>query len=53
MLSQSFDRPLGLTERFRLHVHLRMCQACRNFSSQMAFLRKAVRSHPLFRNTDD
>ena len=53
MVSQSFDRRLGLMERFRLHVHLSICQVCRNFSSQMAFLRRAARRHPLFRDTDD
>jgi len=53
MVSQSLDRRLGLMERWRLYVHLRLCQACRNFSSQMAFLRKAVRRHPLFGDKDD
>ncbi len=53
MVSQSLDRQLGLIERWRLYVHLRLCQACRNFSGQMGFLRKAARKHPLFSDRDD
>jgi predicted anti-sigma-YlaC factor YlaD len=53
MVSQSLDRRLGLVERWRLHVHLQACQACRRFSNQMAFLRRAVRRHPLFGDRDD
>ena len=53
MVSQSLDRELGPIERWRLYVHLRLCQACRNFGNQMAFLRKAARKHPLFSDHDD
>jgi len=53
IVSQSLDRQLGPVERWRLYVHLRLCQACRNFSSQMGFLRKAARKHPLFGDRDD
>ena len=53
MVSQSLDRRLGLVERCRLYIHLRACQACRRFSRQMAFLRKAVRKHPLLSDGED
>lgn len=53
MVSQSLDRPLGLTERWRLYMHLRVCEACRNFRTQMDFLRKAARKHPAVRQQDE
>jgi hypothetical protein len=53
LVSQSLDRRLGLVERCRLYLHLRACQGCRRFRSQMNFLRKAVRKHPLFSERDD
>lgn len=53
MMSQALDRPLRPIERWRLYVHLKLCQACSNFSNQMAFLRKAARKHPLFGDRDD
>ncbi len=45
MLSQGQDRPLRWNERIRLRVHLMMCNACRNFKSQLEFLRTAVRCY--------
>lgn len=53
LVSQSLDRRLGLLERWRLLTHLRVCEACRNFRSQMEFLRKAIREHPLLRDRED
>lgn len=44
LVSQAQDRPLSLHEKFGLYVHLPLCQGCRNFSRQVAFLRAAVRS---------
>ena len=52
LVSQSLDRRLGLVERSRLHMHLRVCDACRNFRRQMAFLRKAARNHPALKRKD-
>jgi len=43
LVSQGLDRRLGLGERARLHVHLAICDGCKNFRKQTAFLRKAVR----------
>ncbi len=53
LLSQEQDRPLGLVERVRLEAHLKLCEGCENFQKQLAFLRKAARSHPLLRGRDD
>ena len=53
LVSQAQDRRLGLLERWRLHVHLRVCEGCRNFQHQMSFLRRAVRDHPVMREEDD
>jgi predicted anti-sigma-YlaC factor YlaD len=47
LVSLSLDRPLGWLERWRLSVHLRACEGCRNFQRQMSFLRTAFRSHPV------
>jgi len=40
------DRKLPLPERIAVRVHLMMCSACRQFESQMKFLREAVRRFP-------
>ena len=42
LVSQGMDRRLGVGERLRLHVHLAICDACTQFTRQMAFLRKAM-----------
>ena len=42
LVSQGLDRRLGWYDRLRLHLHLKLCDACTNFKSQMAFLRKAM-----------
>jgi predicted anti-sigma-YlaC factor YlaD len=42
LVSQGLDRDLGFFARARLRLHLAICEGCRNFSRQMAFLRKAV-----------
>jgi hypothetical protein len=52
-VSQAQDRRLGLLERWRLHLHLRVCEGCRNFQDQVTFLRRAVRSHPALREEDE
>lgn len=41
--SESLDRNLSLVERARVQAHLLVCLACRNFTAQMAFLRRAMR----------
>jgi predicted anti-sigma-YlaC factor YlaD len=52
LLSQAEDREIGAAERLRLEAHLRLCEACRHVQKQMAFLRHAVRRHPLLRERD-
>ncbi len=43
LVSQSFDRRLSWRERVALRMHLVVCDACRTFANQMAFLRTAAR----------
>jgi len=43
LTSEGLDRELSLIERARMRVHLLMCEACRNFTGQMALLRHAMR----------
>lgn len=45
LLSQAQDRPLTLPEKIRLYVHLPLCEGCRHFRRQLAFLRRAVREY--------
>lgn len=44
LMSQAQDRNLGLAERVQLEMHFAICKGCRNFSEQMAFLRRACRA---------
>jgi hypothetical protein len=46
LLSQSYDRPITLRERFAMRMHLMMCRGCRNFEKQLVFIRKAARALP-------
>jgi predicted anti-sigma-YlaC factor YlaD len=46
LLSQAEDREIGAAERLRLEAHLKLCEGCRHFHSQLAFLRRAIRRHP-------
>ncbi|PPC94875.1 MAG: hypothetical protein CTY33_03020 [Methylotenera sp.] len=50
LISQSLDRPLTLTNRIQLKVHLVMCDACTRFKKQMQLLQVAV--HRLRRQTE-
>lgn len=45
LLSQAQDRRLTLREKFAVHVHLPLCDACRNFRAQLDVLRAAVRRY--------
>jgi hypothetical protein len=40
------DRDLSLLEKSRLRLHMLMCDACSNFSSQMKLIRSAMRQFP-------
>lgn len=42
LVSQSMDRKLGLPERIGLYIHLKICDGCRNFSAQLALMRRAA-----------
>ncbi len=43
LVSESLDRRLAWRERVALRMHLLVCDACRTFENQMAFLRTAAR----------
>jgi hypothetical protein len=45
LLSQAQDRPLTFREKLAVHVHLPLCDACRNFRAQLDVLRAAVRRY--------
>ena len=45
VLSLAQDRPLTVREKLILHVHLPLCHGCRNFKSQLQFMRRAVRAY--------
>lgn len=45
LLSQAQDRPLTFRERLVLRVHLPLCEACRNFRSQLELMRAAMRRY--------
>jgi hypothetical protein len=52
IVSQAQDRRLGWLERWRMHIHLGVCEGCREFQGQMSFLRRAIRQHPGLRDDD-
>ncbi|MFZ6712107.1 zf-HC2 domain-containing protein [Undibacterium sp. TC9W] len=43
LISEGLDRPLSLSERTQLKMHLAICRACTGFNGQMSFLRKAMK----------
>jgi hypothetical protein len=45
MLSEAQERPLQLSERAKLRMHLVVCRFCREFESQVNFLRSATRAY--------
>ena len=42
LLSEGQERPLSVSERWSLRLHLWMCDNCRRFDRQMDFLRSAL-----------
>ena len=46
LVSEGLDRDLSLIERARMRMHLMICDACQNFSGQMALIRQAMRKMP-------
>ena len=45
VLSLAQDRALTVREKLILYVHLPLCEGCRNFKAQLAFIRRAVREY--------
>ena len=45
LLSQAQDRPLTFGEKVLVHVHLPLCNGCRNFRVQLDFIRRAARRY--------
>lgn len=43
LLSSGLDERLPAADRARLRLHLVMCDACRNVSEQMQFIRRAMK----------
>lgn len=46
LISERMDRHLSVSERVRLRLHVSICDACTRFTSQVAFLRKALKAFP-------
>lgn len=44
LMSESQERPLSMTERMSLKMHLMMCTGCANFKDQMGTLRVMTRN---------
>jgi len=44
LMSESQERPLSMTERMSLKLHLMMCTGCANFKDQMGTLRVMTRN---------
>lgn len=46
LLSEKQDHPLDWSKKVGLKCHLFLCRACRNFESQLDFMRTACHLHP-------
>lgn len=46
LISEGMDRRLSVPERIRLRLHVGICDACTRFTSQAAFLRRAIKAFP-------
>jgi hypothetical protein len=42
LISAAQDRPLSLTERVALRLHLAICDGCTQYDRQVRFLRRAM-----------
>lgn len=45
LMSEAQDRPLSVSERLQLKLHLAICTGCANFRRQMDFLRSTCRGY--------
>lgn len=46
LISERMDRRLSLSERIGLRLHVGICDACTRFTSQVQFLRRALKAFP-------
>jgi hypothetical protein len=46
LISEGLDRRLSFIERIRLRMHVGICDACTRFTSQVKFLRRALKAFP-------
>lgn len=46
LISDGMDRRLSVPERIKLRLHVSICDACTRFTSQVAFLRRALTAFP-------
>jgi hypothetical protein len=46
LISEGMDRRLSVPERIKLRLHVGICDACTKFTSQVAFLRRALKAYP-------
>jgi hypothetical protein len=46
LISDGMDRRLSVPERIGLRLHVSICDACTKFTSQVAFLRRALKAYP-------
>ena len=46
LISEGMDRRPSVTERIGLRLHVGICDACTRFTSQVKFLRDALRAFP-------
>ncbi len=46
LISQGMDRRLSITEKIGLRLHVGICDACTRFTSQVKFLRDALKAFP-------
>ncbi|HYT98325.1 MAG TPA: zf-HC2 domain-containing protein [Casimicrobiaceae bacterium] len=45
VVSQGQDRPLSAFERWKLRMHLAVCEKCTRFERQLRFMREALRKY--------
>jgi len=45
LISASQERPLSLSEKMGLKIHLLMCSGCKNFSLQVPFLSQVMKAY--------
>jgi hypothetical protein len=46
LISEGMDRRLSVPERIKLRLHVGICDACTRLTSQLAFLRRALKAYP-------